>query len=97
MFVSEAKQMFEPKHAVRDSMIKAMIEKNRSPHFKFADASKEEVMTSVMHQQYDYKDSKLARGYLDPSIKADLRAHHFNVGYHPNDYLTSALAKAPTD
>lgn len=85
--------MFDSKHPVRDSMIKAMIEKNRSPHFKFSDASAKEEMTSVMHQQFDYKDSKEARGYLDPSIKADLRAHHFNVGYHPNDYLTSALQK----
>lgn len=79
-FVSESKQMFDSKSAQRDTLIKQMIDKNRSPHFKFSDhpSSTKEEMTSIMKSQYDYKGNSVnCRGYMDPAVMADLRAHHF--------------------
>lgn len=72
--------MFDSKSAQRDTLIKQMIDKNRSPHFKFSDhpSSTKEEMTSIMKSQFDYKGNSVnCRGYMDPAVMADLRAHHF--------------------
>lgn len=68
--------MFVEKASSRDNNIKALIEKNRDPHFKFHDANPHDpsLMTSVMKSQFDYKGNPNdARAFLDPVVKQDLR------------------------
>lgn len=67
-----------------------MIEKNRNNNFKFDDgvaAKSSDIMTTVMKSQHDYKGNpNEIRQTLDPSIKKDLRQHHFSMGNHPIEY-----------
>jgi len=87
--VSEAKQNYEGKTAVRGRELKQLIEKNRDPHFKFDDPHKGlgNLMTSVMKQNFDFKGNPSDhRSFLDPEIKADLRQHHFTYGFHQQEY-----------
>ena len=48
-----------------------IVDKNRSPHFKFDDHSAQidpTIMTSVTHIHHDYKGNP-TRAFLDPEIK----------------------------
>lgn len=94
VMISETKQMFVEKSAQRDHNIKALIEKNRDPHFKFNDVNNDPIqMTSVMKSQFDYKGNpNNARAFLDPEIKQDLRQHHFSMGSHPIEYVSSSAS-----
>jgi hypothetical protein len=72
-----------------------IVERNRSPHFKFDDhsaSSDPNLMTSVAHINHDYKGNPMEiRQSLNPEVVKDLRQHHFSYGSHPNVFNTSAM------
>lgn len=74
----------------KDNAYKNMIEKNRSPHFKFGDGTSQELQT-VNRAQYDYKGNPVEiRQTLDENVKLDLKQHHFQYGSHQTDFLQSS-------
>ena len=69
---------------------KENVDKARNANFRFGDGQTQQIQT-CNQQNYNYKgEAAQIRSFLDEDTKKDLRAGHFKLGSHNNEYSTTA-------
>ena len=65
--------------------------KNKNQSFKIGDGQ-QQLAESISKSEFDYKGNAMGiRGTLNEAQMNDLRGHHFTMGSHGNDFITSSI------